>query len=395
VVEGDAVSDSSAVEGVSTAAAGSLVSGKSETSGRVADSASAYRTWPAEDLTCRIERVLRAAATELSTDLARVDPRLTELGDVVMPLVTGGKHLRPTFGYWGWRGAGGPDCPEIVSTMAALDLLHAFALVHDDVVDDSELRRGLPAVHVRFANRHRAAGWAGDPVAFGRAMAILVGDLLLVWADRLLANGGLPGANVWRGRPVYDEMRIELMAGESLDVLDQAQRVRSLPAALRTARFKTGKYTIERPLHLGAMLARDTGLQLLDAYSGYGLPLGEAFQLRDDVLGVFGDPAATGKPAGDDLREGKRTVLIALAYERARPAQRLVLDGSLGDPDLAADGIDMLREIIVDTGALASTETMVESRARAALSALDCAPVATEVRTALAELAVRATRRTC
>ena len=317
--------------------------------------------------------------------------------DAVADVLGGGKRLRPAFCYWGWRGAGGADCPGIFTAAAALELLHASALVHDDVLDDSDTRRGGPSVHRAFAARHAAAGWRGSSEAFGRGTAILLGDLLLAWSDELFGDSGLDPAALARGRPVLDVMRTEVMAGQYLDLLEQATGGGGVPGALRVVRYKTAKYTIERPLQLGAALAseRHAGHDsaLARGYSGYGLPLGVAFQLRDDVLGVFGDPAETGKPAGDDIRAGKRTVLAAMAREKATAGQAAALDRLLGDPAIGEDGIAEFRGLLTGTGALAECEAMIDRYVTEALAALDTLPVPAEARAALAGLAAAATAR--
>jgi geranylgeranyl diphosphate synthase type I len=319
--------------------------------------------------------------------------------DAAAALLAGGKRLRPAFCYWGWRGAGGADCPGILAAAAALELLHAGALVHDDVIDDSDTRRGGPTVHRHFAARHAAAGWRGPHAPFGKNIALLLGDLLQGWTDELFGGSGLPAAALARGRPVLDVMRTEVMWGQYLDLLEQAAGSGTVAGALRVVTYKTAKYTIERPLHLGAALAgpgagmAGAGADLVRGYTGYGVPLGIAFQLRDDILGVFGDPAETGKPAGDDIREGKRTVLAALARERATPQQTAALDRLLGDPSVGADGVAEFRRLATGTGALAECEAMIGRYVTEAVAALDSAPVTAEARTALADLAVAATAR--
>ncbi len=316
--------------------------------------------------------------------------------DATADVLAGGKRLRPAFCYWGWRGAGGADGPEILAAAAALELLHAGALVHDDVLDDSDTRRGRPTIHRRFAARHAAAGWRGAAAPFGRGVAILLGDLLLAWTDELFGGSGLPEAALSRGRPVLDAMRTELMAGQYLDLLEQAAGPGSVAGALRVVTYKTAKYTIERPLHLGAALAGPQAAHpgLAAGYAGYGLPLGVAFQLRDDVLGVFGDPSQTGKPAGDDIREGKRTVLVAIAREKATAVQAAAIGRLHGDPAIDAAGIAEFRDLLTETGALAESELMIDRYVTQALAALDEAPVTAEAKAALAGLAVTATART-
>jgi geranylgeranyl diphosphate synthase type I len=259
-------------------------------------------------------------------------------------------------------------------------------------MDGSDTRRGQPAMHRRFAALHRGEDWHGDPESFGRSAAILIGDLCLIWADELLNTSGMPAEALLEAQPVYDEMRVELMAGQYLDLLEQALGGGTVDSALRVARYKSAKYTIEKPLHMGAALA-GAGPDVLVAYSAYGLPLGEAFQLRDDVLGVFGDPASTGKPAGDDLREGKRTALIALALADAGPAETAVVRRHLGDPHLSAAGVEQLRDIIVETGALDRVEVLIADLTALALEGLRVAPMQDDARGVLEELAVAATAR--
>jgi geranylgeranyl diphosphate synthase type I len=326
----------------------------------------------------------RPGLLSISDDLA---PMLAAL-DV---LLAGGKRLRPSFCYWGWRAAGGQDRGEAVAAAASLELLQASALIHDDVMDASDTRRGQPSVHRRFEAMATAAGW-GAAESFGTGAAILLGDLCLAWSGEMYDRCGLTADALERGRRVYDLMRTEVMCGQYLDMLEQARGTGTVETALRVVEYKSAKYTIERPLHLGAALA-GADEAVLAALSEYGLPLGIAFQLRDDVLGVFGDPAETGKPAGDDLREGKRTVLIALALERATPVQAEVIRLLLGEPALDPAGVTELRTIIVDTGALAACETMIETYAAQAHAALDSPSIMIGARAALTELAVAATAR--
>jgi len=341
----------------------------------------------------RVTAALRHFLAGRRAGLAELSADLVPAADAIIDYVLGaGKRMRPAFAYWGWRGAGRPDCDAAVTAAASLELLHACALMHDDVMDGSETRRGQPSLHRRFAALHDAAGWGGSPDGFGTSAAILLGDLCLIWSFAMLRGCGLDEAAVHRGMPVYDQMCTEVTAGQYLDVLAQAQRATAVETALGVIRLKTAKYTVERPLHLGGTLAGGDPA-LTAAYTAYGLPVGEAFQLRDDVLGVYGDPAVTGKPAGDDLREGKRTVLVALAAERADTGQRALLDRLLGDPALSADGVAALRKMIAGTGALAEVERMIAERVAAGTSALDAAPIDPAAGRALCELAVAATAR--
>jgi geranylgeranyl diphosphate synthase type I len=350
----------------------------------------------AEDLRVRVHKVLEEFLGRQMEALEAVSPDCAPMVEAVADLVRGGKRLRPAFCYWGWRGAGGEDGEQILVASASLEFFQAAALIHDDVMDDSDTRRGMPAVHRRFATLHRGAGWTGDGERFGLAGAVLVGDLCLVWSDELFTASGLAPEQLARGRRTFDQMRTELMGGQYLDMLEQAIAAQRTGGAVDRARqvirYKSAKYTIEHPLLIGGRLAgADDGL--LAAYSAYGLPLGEAFQLRDDVLGVFGDPSQTGKPAGDDLREGKRTVLVAKALERATPAQAGLVRRLLGDPGLDAAGVDALREVIVSTGALTATEELIDQLVEQARAALDGAGLGEPARGVLAGLVDAATAR--
>ena len=346
------------------------------------------------DLRVRVQSVVDDVLSEQAAVLAEVSEELTPMLDALAALLSGGKRLRPAFAYWGWRGAGGEPAHDEAALRAAasLEFLQACALIHDDVMDGSDTRRGLPATHRRFEGMHRGFDWLGSPEGFGTGAAILLGDLCLSWADEVLLTTDLPPDALRRGKVVYDLMRTELMAGQYLDLLEQARGGGSVDRALRVVRFKAAKYTIERPLHLGAALAGG-GPAVFDAYTGYGLPLGEAFQLRDDILGVFGDPQETGKPAGDDLREGKRTVLVAIADERCSPGQAAVMRTCLGDPSLDAAGVAVLREIITDTGAREYTENLIAELLETALAALNTADLDPTARDVLTGLAFAATHR--
>lgn len=327
----------------------------------------------------------RGAVEHISSELM---PALDALG----ALLSGGKRLRAACCYWGFLGAGGSSSEPIVRAAASLELLQASALIHDDVMDNSDTRRGLPAVHRQFASLHARSGWRGSSAEFGRAAAILIGDLALSWTDAMLLGSGFDDAALARGRIVFDAMRTELMAGQFLDVLEQARGGGSVDRALRVVRYKTTAYTIERPLHLGAALAGATEA-VLAAYTAFGVPLGEAFQLRDDVLGVFGDPEATGKPAGDDVREGKRTVLIALAGELATPAARARLDALVGDPQLDDAGLAEVREILASSGALADVERRISDNRDQAIAVLGSGAIAPNAAHALERIAIAATQR--
>jgi geranylgeranyl diphosphate synthase type I len=336
------------------------------------------------------KRVEHRLATLLDAERARwsqLDPDMAEpLDRLTDAVLAGGKRLRPAFVHWGFAGAADSvEDDTVVDAGAAFEMLHTFALIHDDVVDDSDTRRGLPAMHTRFGAIHAAGGYRGESSRFGEGVAVLVGDLAHVYADVLTAAFGPAARRVW------DELRIELNVGQYLDVLGSARGDTDPVRAARIARYKSAKYTIERPLHLGAALAGRLS-ELAGAYTAYGVPLGEAFQLRDDVLGVFGDQAVTGKPVGDDLREGKPTPLLALAVARARPDERDVL-ARVGSPDLDEDDIARCQQVLVDTGAVAEIEAEIERRRAGAVGVIATAPIGEPARSALVELAWYVTAR--
>jgi geranylgeranyl diphosphate synthase type I len=330
------------------------------------------------DLPTRVQAAVDAEIWAQSRVLSEIGDELTPLVDAVGALLRGGKRLRAAFLYWGYRACGGPDSDALIRAATAMELFQAAALLHDDVMDDSDTRRGMPAAHRRLADEHAAAGWAGSGDRFGVAGAILGGDLCLIWSDELFATSGLPAAELARARPIFDRMRTQLMGGQFLDVLEAARGWDDLTTDQRVAharkvvRYKSAKYTIEHPLLIGAAAA-DVSPSDRDALSTYGLDLGEAFQLRDDLLGVFGDPAQTGKPAGDDLREGKRTVLVALSLDQASPTTVALFDKLLGAPDLDEAGVDELRATITDSGAPGRVEQMILDLSGSARTALDAA----------------------
>jgi len=294
-------------------------------------------------------------------------------------VAAGGKRLRPAFCHWAFVGAGGdPDDPAVVDAGAALELLHTFALIHDDIMDGSATRRGAPAAHVCFEDRHRRRVWRGERRRFGEGVAILLGDLAFVYADVLLA--GAPPAAV----RVFAELRIEVNVGQYLDLVGTARGRASEAEARRISLFKSGKYTVERPLHLGAALAGRADLD--SALSDYGLPLGEAFQLRDDLLGALGQGSITGKPVGEDLREGKPTVLVAVARRRVAGADAALL-GRYGAPDITDGEVSAIQELLERCGAVARVEAAIEDLVASAVGALESAPLAPAARAALGDLA--------
>lgn len=314
-------------------------------------------------------------------------------------VLRGGKRLRPAFAYWGYRAVtADPDQPVDEATLrlfAALELLHACALVHDDVIDDSATRRGMPTAHVQFASLHTDHAWRGSSTQFGRSAAILMGDLSLVWADDVVASADLAPDAQRRVRRVWADIRTEVLGGQYLDIVAESSGAHSIESAMNVNTYKTASYTVSRPLQFGAAAAADRP-DVQDLFYRLGTDLGIAFQLRDDVLGVFGDPAVTGKPSGDDLRSGKRTVLLAEAVQRADqsdPAAAALLRSSVGS-DLTGSQVRELCSVIESVGALAAVENHIESLTQRGLQVLRQAPINDPAKAGLTELAGLAANRT-
>ena len=351
--------------------------------------------WDVEGFRSRVQHALSEALDGQAERLAPLGADAERLVAAARTSVAGGKMFRASFCWWGHHAVAAPGDPEhadaLVRACASLELLHASALVHDDLMDASDTRRGHPATHRAFEAENREAGWRGDPQQYGAAGAILLGDLLLSWSEELLRRCGLPFAAVAPALEVFDLCRSEVIAGQFLDVSAQARGSADVDTAMTVLRYKSAKYSIERPLQIGAALAGASEATLAQL-SAFGLPLGEAFQLRDDLLGVYGDPAVTGKPAGDDLVEGKRTVLVALALDAAPPAEAAELDAALGTALSEAD-VQRLRKIIDDSGAHAQVEAVIEQLAGLALDGLDRADVDTAARDVLRGLASAVTQR--
>lgn len=331
-------------------------------------------------------------------------PETAALLEVAASTVAGGKRLRARFCLTGWeavaeaRGPVSSPPAAVIDAAAALEVFHAAALVHDDIIDNSDTRRGRPAAHRQLEGAHRHARWHGDAAAFGRSAGILLGDLLVAWSDDLLEAGlETAGAHAAAARRQYARMRRDVTVGQFLDIAEEsafavAPDHEHAERALRVASLKSARYSVEQPLLIGAALAGADAEQRC-ALSGFGHPIGMAFQLRDDVLGVFGDERETGKPSGDDLREGKRTVLIAYAREAVPPAVRRAMDELIGDADLDDEQIRSLQRTLVDSGALDRVERLIADYARTADRSLAGAALGTHAVGRLRDLGRAATER--
>ena len=348
--------------------------------------------WDQDGFRSRVQGALEGFLDEQAERMLPLGADAARLLAEARTSVVGGKMFRAAFCWWGHLAVAVPtDEDALVRACASLELLHASALVHDDYVDASDSRRGRPSTHRTFEREHRGAGWRGEAEHYGGAAAILLGDLLLSWSDQLLRRCGLPLDAVSAALDVFDLCRTEVIGGQFLDVSAQARGHADVDTAMTVLRFKSAKYSVERPLHLGAALAGGSG-ETRAELTAFGLPLGEAFQLRDDLLGVFGDPDTTGKPAGDDLVEGKRTVLVALALDAAPRSDAALLDRSLGT-SLAPIEVERLRGIIDASGARAQVEAVIDQLTGVALGALERASIDDGARAVLRGLASAVTQR--
>ncbi|MCI3225110.1 polyprenyl synthetase family protein [Streptomyces sp. NP-1717] len=339
-------------------------------------------------LKSRVDRELERFVGAEAEALLALDDGLAPLVDVLTAVTARGKRLRSAFCYWGWRAAGQPDSDAMVRAAASMELVHAAAVVHDDIIDESALRHGLPTAHVAlrevFADGPR-------PKARARSMAMLAGDLLMSWAGQMFAGCGLPAAYLGRARGLWAVLARELIAGEALEIL-HTEGEADVRRSMKVIRYKTAKYTVEHPLHIGAGLG-GAHPALREVFTDYGLPLGEAFQLRDDLIGLFGDPATTGKPNTDDISAARPTALIALTRQAATPAEQAELTALLGRRTLTAPQLRRVRAVVERTGARDRVEDMISERVKVAVCALDGAGLPDVAHRSLTRLADAATDR--
>lgn len=312
-------------------------------------------------------------------------------GDILMKFVAGGKCLRSTFMYLGWL-AGAQDSDEALFASAGLELLHAFALLQDDVMDAASSRRGRPAAHIQFSQWHRNRQLSGPAERFGESAAILLGDLCLIWAEQMLRESGLDHRRLQQAWPRYDAMRTELAVGQFADLASDIRDLPSMDTVLEVARRKSGNYTVRRPLEIGAAMSGCSD-RTVSGLGRYGEAVGEAFQLRDDLLGVFGAETVTGKPTGQDLIDRKPTSVVITAHDLADPPTRRQLTELMNSGDLDDNAIERWRTLIVTTGAVQRIEDMISSRVSSALNELDDLRVGEPVRAGLANMAAVCTER--
>ncbi|MFF7160904.1 polyprenyl synthetase family protein [Streptomyces sp. NPDC008086] len=336
----------------------------------------------------RIDNVVRVFLAEEAEHLVRIDPALTPMAEQLKAAAGHGKRLRAAFCYWGWRAAGQPDNEALVRAAASMELVHAAAIVHDDLIDDSPLRHNLPTAHIALRS---AVTGRPRPHAAARSLAMLVGDHLMALAGQLFATSGLPVAYLARARPMWAQLARELIAGEALEILSTGSEPYT-EMSLKVVRYKTAKYTVEQPLLIGGLLA-GAAPELRGGLSAYGLPLGEAFQLRDDLLGLFGEPEHTGKASMDDIRGHRPTTLLAEAWQAALPGQRDQLTEVLGCRDLGEERLHQVRDLMLALKAPEAVEGLIASRVEQAVEHLSGLSMPAQARRALTDLAHSATDR--
>ncbi len=348
-----------------------------------------FEVWRADVRTAVLDAVAGFVADRCAVELR--GGGVDVAGDVLIDFVGGGKCLRSTFMLLGWL-CGAEADQHALRAAASFELLHAFALLQDDVMDGSPLRRGRPSAHVQFAHWHRNRGLSGSSDRFGESAAVLLGDLCLVWAEQMLRDSGLEATALSRGWPRYDAMRTELAVGQFADLVNDAGGLPTLDAVLEVARRKSGNYTVRRPLEIGAAMA-GCGARVLGLLGGYGEAVGEAFQLRDDLLGVFGSPSVTGKPAGGDLAEHKATSVVVAAHHMADVTLRRQLSALMGARDLDEADIGRWRTLIAATGAVQWIEQMIADRLSTAIERIGTSRIDESVRSALVKMAAVCTQR--
>jgi len=358
-----------------------------------------------------LSAVPTAVDAQLKEYLSRSQEEFSHIGSLVGGAITvlrdfivnGGKRVRPTFAWAGIRAAlegGGGSSPAagidqaaILNALSAFEFIQACALIHDDIIDRSDTRRGFPTAHRTFESKHRERDWLGSSEHYGISQAILIGDLAFAWADDLYNSSGLSAAALQRARPAWRAMRTEVIAGQILDIALEANGSEDVADSFAVIKYKTASYTVARPLHIGAALA-GANEQTQTMLRNVGQDIGEAFQLRDDQLGVFGDPEVTGKPSGDDLRTGKRTTLINEALQRGDESQVAALREGLGKGEESAVAeIERLRDIIYDTGAQAEVEKLIEARTQRAIESLRAGGLGADITAELTQLAEKLTHR--
>ena len=359
-----------------------------------------------------VERRLAGFCDEKREQFHEIDPELAGLIASVQRLLTGGKRFRALFAYWAWASVL-PDTNDsetqrdrerasiaMIDICASLEMFHAAALVHDDVMDSSDTRRGFPSVHKQFENLHESEMWVGSKDRFGQAVAIIAGDMMLGWSSDLFERGlktlGDP-ERAEAARSEFSRMRFEVMAGQYLDVLEEnsgpvRKQELAVSRANRVMLYKTAKYSIEAPMLIGAAVA-GAEPAIRRGLTAFAIPLGMAFQLRDDVLGVFGDSTKTGKPAGDDLREGKRTILVALSRESLGSSTLKIFDELLSNRALTQEQITLLQQTIKGCGALERVEYMIDEYGRESLRNLEALSIESYAKAQLDLLAKKVLQR--
>jgi len=302
--------------------------------------------------------------------------------------LSGGKRIRPSLMILGYAGSKGVVDSRIVKASISIELVHSYLLMHDDVMDRDELRRNRPTVWKVFKDLHDELYGPEDSTHYGYSMAIIAGDLAAAYAVQALLQSGFEYDVVIKVIELMQDIIEKTGHGQILDMTLEKEPLSAIKEedVLEVHKLKTAIYTIEGPLKMGGILAR-ADRALLDVYSKYAIPVGIAFQLQDDILGVFGDETVVGKPVDSDIKEGKRTLLVVKAWERATPDQRKVLERTLGNRAASKDDVEAVREIIRSTGALEYVKSLALKFANEGISVIEDADMSSDVKEVLGDLA--------
>lgn len=306
-------------------------------------------------------------------------------------ILAGGKRLRPAFMYYGYLAAGGREKDKIIKTSIGIELVHTFLLIHDDIIDKDKKRHGLDTINFRYEKLGKKFFRQINPGHFGNSMAIIFGDMVAALGNQVIFNSDFNPALIVKALHKLQTIISATVVGQARDVYMEYRKRTTEKEVLKMYEYKTAKYTIEGPLHLGAILAGADD-KLLKVFSAYAIPVGIAFQIQDDILGVFGDEKKLGKPVGSDVRQGKYTILVAKAIEKAGGKQKDIIKNILGKNDLTKNELEIFRNMIIETGALSYAKNMAVKLANQGKRAIEkekINPEAKEFLTGIAEYMVK------
>ncbi len=288
-------------------------------------------------------------------EAAVISPEYTDLVQYLSEyILAGGKRIRPFLAYMGYKVSGGNNNEKIMRLGMALEIFHSFALIHDDIIDFSNLRRNKPTFHIMLQEWHQSKNWRGSSSDFGLGLAVLAGDILSTWSNELVFN--LNNRRVFK---LYQEMKNEIMIGQAEDIfLSEVKNISDKDRIVSVMMRKTSDYTAQKPLILGATLAGARNSQQ-EFYKNLSVPLGLAFQLKDDVLGMFGKRREIGKPTDSDIKEGKITLLIYYALKSGKISRDYLLK-LLGNKKVTREQIVEFKNIIKRSGALQRVDSEID-----------------------------------